>query len=46
MAGTTVETTIRVVSRWLKEGLVEDDGTRFVLRDLEALRALTEASEG
>ena len=46
MAGTTVETTIRIVSRWLKEGLVEDDGARFVLRDLEAFRALTEGTEG
>src|SRR3990170_1679073 len=46
MAGTTVETTIRVVSRWLKEHPVEDDGARFVLRDLEAFRALTEGTEG
>ena len=46
MAGTTVETTIRVVSRWLKEGLVEDDGTRFVLRDVERSRALPGGREG
>jgi CRP/FNR family transcriptional regulator len=26
MAGTTVETTIRVVSRWIRQGLVADDG--------------------
>ncbi|OGL00904.1 MAG: hypothetical protein A3E31_15580 [Candidatus Rokubacteria bacterium RIFCSPHIGHO2_12_FULL_73_22] len=45
MAGTTVETTIRVVSRWLKEHLVEDDGARFVLRDLEELRTLAEGDE-
>lgn len=40
MAGTTVETTIRVVSRWVKEGLVLDDGGRLVLRKPEAFRAL------
>ena len=42
MTGTTVETAIRVISRWLKEGLVEDDGARLALRDVEALRALAE----
>jgi CRP-like cAMP-binding protein len=40
MTGTTVETTIRIVSRWLKDGLVEDAGGRFVLRDLDALTTL------
>jgi CRP/FNR family transcriptional regulator len=40
MTGTTVETAIRVVSRWLKEGLVEDDGGRLLLTDLDALREL------
>ena len=38
MTGTTVETAIRVVSRWLKDGLVQDDGGRLVLKDLPALR--------
>jgi CRP/FNR family transcriptional regulator len=42
MTGTTVETTIRVVSRWLKEGLLEDDGARLALSDVEALRARAE----
>lgn len=42
MTGTTVETTIRVVSRWSREGLVEDAGGHLVLRDLDALRALAE----
>jgi CRP/FNR family transcriptional regulator len=42
MTGTTVETAIRVVSRWLKDGLVVDEGGRLVLTDLEALRALAE----
>jgi len=45
MAGTTVETTIRIVSRWLKERLIEDDGTHFVLRDLEILKTLCEGAE-
>ena len=40
MTGTTVETTIRVVSRWLKDGLVTDESGRFALRDLQALRDL------
>ena len=40
MTGTTVETTIRIVSRWLKEGLLADDGARLRVVDVEALRAL------
>jgi CRP/FNR family transcriptional regulator len=39
MAGTTVETTIRIVSRWIKDGLVNDHGGRFALKDLDALRS-------
>jgi CRP/FNR family transcriptional regulator len=42
MSGTTVETAIRVLSRWLKEGLFTDDGGRLVVGDLEDLRALAE----
>ncbi len=42
MTGTTVETAIRVVSRWLKDGLVADEGGRLVVKDAEALRALAE----
>jgi CRP/FNR family transcriptional regulator len=38
MSGTTVETAIRVVSRWLRDELVEDRGGRLVLRDPQALR--------
>jgi CRP/FNR family transcriptional regulator len=38
MTGTTVETAIRVVSRWLKKGLVLDDAGRLVVRDVPALR--------
>lgn len=43
MTGTTVETTIRIVSRWQKDRLVVDDGGRLLLADPEALRALAEA---
>jgi len=39
MSGTTVETAIRVVSRWLREDLVEDRGDRLIVRDQTALRA-------
>ena len=42
MTGTTVETAIRVVSRWLKNGLLRDEGGRLVLTDFLALRALAE----
>lgn len=41
MSGTTVETAIRVVGRWLRDGLVEDAGGRLFIADLEALRALS-----
>jgi CRP/FNR family transcriptional regulator len=38
MTGTTVETTIRIVSRWLRDGLVADEGGRLVVKDADALR--------
>ena len=37
MTGTTVETAIRSVSRWLKAGLVIDEGGRLVIVDRTAL---------
>lgn len=40
LAGTTIETTIRIMSRWGKRGLVETAPDGFVLRDREALEAL------
>ena len=46
MTGTTVETAIRVVSRWLKDGLVLDDGGRLVLRDVSALRERAAGESG
>jgi CRP-like cAMP-binding protein len=42
MTGTTVETAIRILSRWLREGILEDDGRRLVLTDREGLRARAE----
>ncbi|HET8576834.1 MAG TPA: Crp/Fnr family transcriptional regulator [Methylomirabilota bacterium] len=42
MTGTTVETAIRIVSRWLKEGLLADDGARLRVVDVEGLRARAE----
>lgn len=42
MTGTTVETAIRIVSRWLRDGLVREEGTHLVLGDLDALRAIAE----
>jgi CRP-like cAMP-binding protein len=46
MTGTTVETTIRVVGRWLKDRMVAEESGRLVLRDLAALRALAEGDDG
>jgi CRP-like cAMP-binding protein len=45
MSGTTVETAIRVVSRWVKEGLVADEGARLVLKKPDALRARAHVGE-
>lgn len=42
MTGTTVETAIRVLSRWLREGFLIDDNGRLVLTNVAALRALAE----
>ena len=42
MTGTTVETAIRIVSRWQKDRLVRDDGGRLLVTDLGALRAIAE----
>jgi CRP-like cAMP-binding protein len=42
MSGTTVETAIRVVSRWLHDELVEDRNGRLIVRDEGALRALVQ----
>jgi CRP-like cAMP-binding protein len=47
MTGTTVETTIRILRRWTRDGILADDRERLVIRDLRALRALTaEQPEG
>ncbi len=45
MTGTTVETAIRVVSRWLKARLVIDEGGRLVIVDKAALAEIA-AGEG
>jgi CRP/FNR family transcriptional regulator len=42
LTGTTVETCIRIMSRWGKEGLVRTDKDGFVLLDPAALQKLTE----
>ncbi|MBK8598779.1 MAG: Crp/Fnr family transcriptional regulator [Holophagales bacterium] len=39
LAGTTVETAIRIMSRWGKEGLVLTEGDGFVIPNVERLRA-------
>ena len=40
LVGTTIETAIRVMSRWQKEGLVETERDGFLIRRLEALREI------
>ncbi len=40
LAGTTVETAIRIMSRWGKDGLVLTEGDGFVIPDVARLRAL------
>jgi CRP-like cAMP-binding protein len=39
MIGTTIETSIRIMSRWGKEGVVRTDKDGFVILDREALEA-------
>lgn len=41
MVGTTVETSIRTMSKFSKAGLVVSKAGKFVIKDLEKLRALT-----
>jgi CRP-like cAMP-binding protein len=46
MTGTTVETAIRAVSRWLKAGLVLDEGGRLVVVDSAALADMAAGEPG
>lgn len=43
MAGTTVETAIRVLSRWRRDGLVMTRNGHLVVTDVEGLQAVVEA---
>lgn len=40
MVGTTIETAIRIMSRWGKEGIVRTERSSFVIEDREALERL------
>lgn len=40
LVGTTIETAIRVMSRWQKEALIETEKKGFLIRDPEALRRI------
>ena len=42
LTGTTIETAIRIMSRWNKEGVLLTDKAGFVLVDTEALRSAAE----
>jgi CRP-like cAMP-binding protein len=46
MSGTTVETAIRVVGRWLRDELVEDRNGHLVVLDRDLLRELAEGEAG
>ena len=39
---TTVETSIRIMSRWGKEGLVDTEADGFMVRNPEALKEMAE----
>ncbi len=43
MCGTTVETTIRVMSRWTRDGLILDEDARLIVADVGRLRAIAAA---
>jgi CRP/FNR family transcriptional regulator len=43
LTGTTVETSIRIMSRWSKEGIVSTEREGFLVRDAGALERLAEA---
>jgi CRP/FNR family transcriptional regulator len=45
MVGSTVETTIRVLSRFTKEGWIETRGRSLILKDQDALRAAQEGGD-
>lgn len=40
LAGTTVETTIRVISKWKRAGLVHEEGGRIIIADTAELEAI------
>jgi CRP/FNR family transcriptional regulator len=42
IAGTTVESAIRVLSRWRQLGLVQTVSGRLIVSDLDALRSMAE----
>ena len=42
MTGTTVETAIRILGRWIRDGVLGEDGGRLVLADWEGLSAIAE----
>lgn len=42
MTGTTVETAIRVVSRWLKKGILNEEDGRLIVPSVDVLRELAE----
>jgi CRP-like cAMP-binding protein len=45
LVGTTIETAIRVMSRWQKDGLVETEKDGFLIRQPEVLRAMAPAGD-
>lgn len=42
LTGTTIETAIRIMSRWNKDDVLHTDKDGFVIRDMDALKAIAE----
>jgi CRP-like cAMP-binding protein len=45
MTGTTVETAIRVLGRWQRDGVLHDEGGHLMIPDLEVLRERLDVAE-
>ena len=42
MVGTTVETTIRIMSKWAKEGIIKSSGRKIIIMNINKLRGIKE----
>ena len=42
MVGTTVETTIRIMSRWTKDGIIKSSGKKIIILNMDKMLKITE----